>query len=109
MAVAQLWIVSSEPAEDFMRIKAGDLTEGLSSGRRRTRLGLTGVEADASPRRQETHFRTGRFLKNSRQGLGKVRASLAGIGSNTSLKQNAPASRFELERPSVAFCLARIR
>ena len=92
-----------------MRTEAKDLTEGLSLGRRQTRLGLTGVEADASPRRQETLFRTGRFLKNLRQGLGKVRMSQAGIGSNTSLKQNAPANRSELEHSGVAFCLARIR
>jgi hypothetical protein len=92
-----------------MRINSEDLTRGLSLGRRQTRLGLTGVEADASPRRQETFFRTGRFLKNTRQGLGKVRTSRAGIGSNTSLKQNALASHSELQHAAVAFCLARIR
>ena len=92
-----------------MRTKAEDLTEGLSSGRRWTRLGLTGVEADAGPRRQETRFRAGRFLKNSRQGLWQVLTSLAGIGSNTSLKQNALAWPFQFEQPFVTFCLARIR
>ena len=92
-----------------MRTKAGDLTGVLSSGRRRTRLGLTGVEADASPRRQEEIFPESFIFGNSRQGLWKVLTLLGGIGSNTSLKQNAPAGQTELERPSVSFCLARIR
>ena len=93
-----------------MRTEAEDLTGMLSSGRRRTRFGLTGVEAESgSLGGRRLIFRTGHFLKNSRQGLGKVWASQAGIGSNTSLKQNAPATRSELEQSSVAFCLARIR
>jgi len=107
--VAQLWIVSSEPAEDIMRTKAGDLTEGLSSGRRQTRLGLTGVEADASPRRREKKYPESFFLRNSRQSHGKVLTLAGGIGSNTSLKQNALVCQTELEHPSVTFCLAQVR
>ena len=92
-----------------MRTEPKDLTGGLSSGRRQTRFGLTGVEAEARPRRQETLLFPERFWGNSRQGLWKVRASQAGIGSNTSLKQNAPAGHCKLQPPAVAFCLARIR
>ena len=92
-----------------MRTKAEDLTGVLSSGRRQTRFGLTGVEAQARPRRQQTIFPEGIFVGNSRQGLWQVRASQAGIGSNTSLKQNAPAGPCRLQPPAVAFCLARIR
>ena len=92
-----------------MRTKAEDLTEGLSSGRRQTRFGLTGVEAEARPRRQEMIGRAVSFFGSSWQGLWKVWTSQAGIGSNTSLKQNAPAGHCKLQPPAVAFCLARIR
>lgn len=92
-----------------MKIVPEDLTEGLSSGRRRTRFGLTGVEAEAGPRRQGRLFRCVAFLLIGWEGLWKVRMSRAGIGSNTSLKQNAPHTLRTLVANGVTFCLARIR
>ena len=92
-----------------MRTEPKDLTGGLSSGRRQTRFGLTGVEAEARPRRQEMIGRAVSFFGSSWQGLWKVWTSQAGIGSNTSLKQNAPVSPLQFQSPTVAFCLARIR
>ena len=92
-----------------MRTIAEDLTEGLSSGRRRTRLGLTGVEADASPRRQGSLVRTDSVLKSSWEWLWKVWTSRAGIGSNNSLKQNAPHALRTSDANGVAFCLAPVR
>jgi hypothetical protein len=92
-----------------MRIISKGLTTMLSSGRRQTRFGLTGVEAEPRPRRQRVLFRAVLFFGNCWEGLWKARMSQAGIGSNNSLKQNAPVSLFQLERPTVAFCLARIR
>ena len=91
-----------------MRTEPGDLTGKLSLGRRQTRFGLTGVEAEARPRRQEAKFPEASFLGNSRQGLWKVRMSQAGIVSNNSLKQNAPVSLVQFDRLAVAFCLAPV-
>ena len=92
-----------------MRTEPEGLTGMLSSGRRRTRFGLTGVEAESASLGGRRDFFQGGFLfESSRQGLGKVRTSRAGIVSNTSLKQNAPAHPFKLQHPPVTFCLAPV-
>ena len=92
-----------------MRVISENLTEGLKPGRRQTRLGLTGVEADARPRRQASLIRLVSFLWNRRAGIWQVRTSQAGIGSNNSLKQKAgDTSQVQLAFMA-RFCLARIR
>lgn len=78
----------------MMRTITEDLTVGLSLGRRQTRFGLTGVEAQARLRRQETIFPDGLSFGKLWRSLWKVRTSQTGIVSNTSLKQNAPVSPF---------------
>ena len=60
-----------------MRTEPEDLTGMLGLGRRQTRFGLTGVEAEARPRRQDTKFPEASFVGNSRQGLWQVRTSPA--------------------------------
>ena len=92
-----------------MRILSEGLTTMLSSGRRHTRFGLTGVEAEPRPRRQRVLFRFVSIFGKAGEGLWKTRMSQAGNGSNTSLKQNAPVSSLQFQCPTVAFCLARIR